>query len=176
MFILYAIPIGIIVGYLIGGRLERLATIQFRWAWLAVAGLLVQLVLFSGSLDDLLGPDAGAVIYVASTAAVLVAVLRNIRLPGVPLVAIGAIANLVAIVANGGIMPTTREALAAAGLSPQDGLSNSAVVADPALAVLTDIFAVPAWLPMANVFSIGDVLIGLGVIVVIALGMRATDR
>jgi hypothetical protein len=37
---------------------------------------------------------------------------------------------------------------------------------------LTDIFTLPPWVPFANVFSIGDVLIGLGVVVVIALGMR----
>jgi hypothetical protein len=47
---------------------------------------------------------------------------------------------------------------------------------DPALRPLTDIFALPAWLPFANVFSIGDVLIGLGVVVVIALGMRTAPR
>lgn len=176
MFILYAIPIGIAIGYLIGGRLERLATLQFRWAALAVAGLLVQVVLFSGAVDALVGQDAGAIVYVASTAAVLVAVLRNLRLPGIALVAIGAASNLAAIVANGGVMPTTDSALAAAGLSPDDGLSNSAVIDDPALALLTDIFALPPSVPLANVFSIGDVLIGLGVIVVIALGMRPTDR
>lgn len=176
VFILYAIPIGIAIGYLIGGRLERLATLQFRWAALAVAGLLVQVVLFSGAVDALVGQDAGAIVYVGSTAAVLVAVLRNLRLPGIALVAIGAASNLAAIVANGGVMPTTDSALAAAGLSPDDGLSNSAVIDDPALALLTDIFALPPSVPLANVFSIGDVLIGLGVIVVIALGMRPTDR
>ena len=33
----------------------------------------------------------------------------------------------------------------------------------PRLAPLTDIFAMPRWLPFANVFSVGDVLIGVGV-------------
>ena len=33
----------------------------------------------------------------------------------------------------------------------------------PALQPLTDIFAVPAWVPLANVFSVGDVLIAVGV-------------
>jgi hypothetical protein len=172
MFILYAIPVGILVGYLLGGRLDRLAEIRFRWGWLAIAGLLVQVVLFSGAVDGLVGDGLGAVIYVASTAAVLVAVLRNVRLPGMVLVALGALANLAAIVANGGVMPTTAAASAAAGLDPSDGFSNSAIVADPALAPLTDIFALPSWLPAANVFSIGDVLLGIGVAVVIAVGMR----
>jgi hypothetical protein len=174
MFILYAIPIGILIGYLLGGRLDRLSEMPFRWGWLAIGGLLVQVVLFSGALDDALGDGVGAAIYVGSTAAVLVAVLRNVRLPGMALVALGAACNLAAIVANGGVMPTTAAAMAAAGLDPTDGFSNSAIIADPALAPLTDIFALPPWLPAANVFSIGDVLLGIGVAVVIIGGMRRT--
>ena len=172
MFILYAFPIGILVGYLMGGRLDRLGELRFRWGWLAMAGLLVQVVLFSGAMDVVAGDGLGATIYVASTAVVLIAVLRNLRLRGIALVALGAASNLAAIVANGGVMPTTLGALAAAGLDPQDGFSNSAVLTDPVLAPLPDIFALPPWLPSANVFSIGDVLIGLGVVVVIAVGMR----
>jgi hypothetical protein len=40
------------------------------------------------------------------------------------------------------------------------------------LAPLTDVYAVPAGIPLANVFSVGDVLIGIGIVAVIALGMR----
>ena len=80
---------------------------------------------------------------------------------------IGAGCNLAAIVANGGAMPADPAALAAAGVDTA-GYTNSVVTADPALRPLTDIFAMPAWLPFANVFSIGDVLIGVGV--------AATDR
>ena len=65
--------------------------------------------------------------------------------------------------------------MTAAGLDPLDGFSNSAVLEDPALAPLTDIFALPAWLPFSNVFSIGDVLIALGIVLVIAIGMRRGD-
>jgi hypothetical protein len=172
VFILLAVPIGLALGLVIGGRLDRLAHLRFEWAWLAVAGLAVQVVLFSSPIGESLGGGVGAAIYVASTGAVLVAVWRNLGIPGLPLVALGAISNLAAIVANDGVMPTTPEALAAAGLSTRDGFSNSAIRANPALAPLTDIFAMPSWLPFANVFSIGDVLIALGIVLVITLGMR----
>jgi hypothetical protein len=172
VFVLYAVPIGIALGYLAGGRLDRLGSLRFDWAWLAVAGLLVQVVLFSPQLADVIAPGIGAALYVASTGAVLLAVARNLRLPGLALIALGAVSNLAAIVANGGIMPTTADALARAGLDPGSGFSNSAVREDAALAPLTDIYALPAWLPLANVFSIGDVLIGVGIALVIALGMR----
>jgi hypothetical protein len=37
---------------------------------------------------------------------------------------------------------------------------------------LTDVFAMPAWLPFANVFSVGDILIAAGVATTIVLAMR----
>jgi hypothetical protein len=174
MFILYAIPLGIVAGYLLGGRLDRLGAVRFRWAPLALLGLAVQVALFTDPLATSVG-DAGPLIYVASTAVVLLAVLRNLDIPGVAVVAAGAASNLVAIVANGGFMPADPDALAAIG-GIEPGYSNSSVVANPALEPLTDIFAIPAWIPFANVFSIGDVLIGIGVAVTIAIGMRAGSR
>jgi uncharacterized protein DUF5317 len=173
VFILYAIPIGIVAGYLAGGRLERLGALRLRWAPLALLGLAIQVLIFSDPVGSLVG-DAGPAVYVASTAIVLIVVLRNIAIPGVGLIAIGATCNLAAIVANGGWMPADGSALASVGGLPA-GASNSIVVADPALGPLTDLFALPAALPLANVFSVGDVLIGAGVAVTIALAMRAAS-
>ena len=172
MFVVIAIPIGVVVGLLLGGRIERLSQLQFEWAWLAVAGLAIQVVLFSTSFADTFPPGVGEAIYVASTGMVLIAVWRNLAVPGLAVVAIGAISNLAAVVANVGVMPTTVEALRTAGMGAEEGFSNSAVLPDPALAPLTDIFAIPAAVPLANVFSIGDVLIAVGLIATIALGMR----
>jgi len=169
MFILYAIPIGIVAGYLMGGRLDRLSAVRFRWAPVALLGLAVQIALFSDPLAGVVG-DAGPTIYVASAAAVLIAVLRNLDITGLPIVALGAALNLLAIVANGGSMPVDPGAAAViGGVSPD---SNSSIPADPALGPLTDIFAIPAWVPFANVFSVGDVVLGVGVAVTIAIGMR----
>jgi hypothetical protein len=170
VFIQYAIPLGVLAGYLLGGRLDRLSQVRFRWAPVALLGLAIQVALFSAPIDTLVG-DAGPPVYVASTVAVLIAVLRNLDIAGLALVALGAGSNLAAIVANGGFMPADPDAAASVGgIAP--GYSNSSLVADPALAPLTDIFATPAWLPFANVFSVGDVLIGVGVAVTIAIGMR----
>jgi hypothetical protein len=168
---LLAIPVGLIVGTIFGGNVDRLSAMRFRWAPLAIAGLLVQIALFTPFGDRVAG-DAGPAIYVLSTAAVLVAVLRNLRLQGMPIVGLGALLNLVAIGANGGAMPADAAALAAAGLDGPGSHTNSVVLASPMLQPLTDIYAVPAEVPLANVFSVGDVLIGLGIVVVIVLAMR----
>lgn len=171
MFMLWAIPLGLVVGLLAGGRLEGVSGFRFRWAALAIAGLLVQVVLFTPTGDRLAGSLAPA-IYVGSTLAVFAAVLRNVRVRGMAIVALGSLSNLAAITANGGAMPADPAALAAAGLDGAGSHTNSVVLPDPALRPLTDIFAIPAGVPLANVFSIGDVLIGLGVVIAIVAAMR----
>ena len=172
MFILYPIPLAILVGWLLGGRLGGLATLSFRWPGLAAAGFLVQAVLFSPPVTASVGA-AGPIVYVLSTLAVLVFVLRNAAIPGLAVVALGAASNLAAIVANGGYMPVSRAALAAAGLPPEpEGYSNSRTLVEPVLAPLTDIFALPRELPFRNVYSVGDVLIALGISITVVWAMR----
>ncbi len=175
MFILYAILIGLVVGYIAGGRLSGLGAVQLRWSWVIVSALLIQVVLFSEPVSARIG-GLGPPIYVASTAAAIAAVLANRAVPGMLIVALGAASNLAAIVANGGYMPADPAALTALGAAHPTAYSNSKIVADPVLAPLTDIFALPPWVPFANVFSIGDVLIGVGVVLVIVTAMRAADR
>ncbi|HLX33637.1 MAG TPA: DUF5317 family protein [Candidatus Limnocylindrales bacterium] len=172
MFLLISIPLGLVLGLLLGGRLDRLGQVRFAWAPLALAGLLVQVALFTPLGGQVAGGWEPA-IYVASTAAVFLALARNLRLTGLPIAAVGALSNLAAIVANGGAMPTDSGALSAAGLSGPGTDTNSVVLANPALQPLTDIVAIPAGVPFANVFSVGDVLIGLGVAIAIAAAMRA---
>lgn len=171
MFILYALAIGLVLGVLVGGRVAGLAELRIRWAWLALAGLAVQLVLFT-PLGTWIPADAVPPAYVASTAAVLAVVLRNVRIPGFALIALGAGLNLVAILANGGYMPADPDALATAGLEPGSAATNSIVTGDPVLYPLTDIFAVPSFVPFANVFSVGDVIIGAGIVVAVVAAMR----
>ena len=170
MFILYALVLGIAIGYIAGGRLEGLATLGFRWAPVMLAGLAVQIAVF-GPLEGTIGA-LGTPLYVASTIAVLVAVARNVRIPGLALILVGAISNLAAILTNGGVMPADPGAVALAGIEMDAGFTNSAIVTDPALRPLTDIFAIPAGVPLANVFSAGDVLIAVGIVIAVVAGMR----
>jgi hypothetical protein len=170
MFILYAVVIGLLLGTVLGGRALALGSITFRWAPLILVGFLSQIVLFSDAVAERVGA-AGPPLYVVTTLLVGVAVVRNLRIPGMPLIVLGAASNMAAILANGGFMPATPEALAALGKSAPTIYSNSAVVAQPALELLIDRFALPRWLPLANVFSIGDVLLGVGIVTLIVVTM-----
>jgi len=171
MFILYGVLIGLTVGFVLGGRPAGLASLRIDYGWLMIAGLIVQIVLFSPFGAARAG-DLGPPIYVGSTLVVAGAILANLRITGMALVGLGAVSNLAAIIANGGYMPADPRAAAALGMAEPTAYSNSSVVADPALWPLTDIFAMPAWMPWSNVFSIGDVMIVVGVVIVIAAAMR----
>lgn len=175
MFVLYALVAGLAIGWLRGGTVEALGRTSVRLAPLALLGLAVQIALFAEPVTSRVG-ELGPPLYVGSTLAVFVVVLANLRLAGVPLIALGAASNLAAIVANGGYMPADPGALAAAGETIGEAYSNSRVITDPALPWLGDVFALPAWMPLANVFSIGDVLISVGLAWAVAAAMRRQER
>jgi hypothetical protein len=171
MFILYAIIAGLLVGLMTGGKPSNLAALQIRWPGLIAAGLVAQVVLFSDPVAQR-ARDFGPALYVGSMDLVILAVVRNLSIRGLPLVAAGATCNVLAVVANGGFMPASPAALETAGRLAPKIYSNSSVVQNPALWPLTDVFGLPSWMPLANVFSVGDVLIGVGVALAIVLTMR----
>lgn len=170
MFLIYPVILGVLLGLLLGGRPANLGRVPLRWSGAIAGGMLVQIALFIEPVTVRIG-ELGPPIYLASSFLVLAAVIRNWRIPGLPVLAAGAAANLAAIVANGGYMPASPEAMAALGRAEIEVYSNSAMMHEPVLAPLTDIFAMPVWVPGANIFSIGDVLIGIGVAIAIVAGM-----
>ena len=66
---------------------------------------------------------------------------------------------------------------AGGGGRPYSSHNNSIEVVRPHLAPLVDRWAVPHWIPLGNVFSVGDVLIAIGIAVAVVVAMRGTaDR
>ena len=175
MLLLYSIAAGLVIGRLSGGRLGNLEHVRFAWWRLALAGLVVQVVLFAGPVAEQVGPE-GPLIYVASTLVVLAALLRNLALPGLAIIAIGAILNLIPVIANGGVMPSAPEAwLALDGEAalPVSHFSNSVLIGpDTLFPFLGDVFVWPRPLPLANVFSLGDAVIAVGAVVFLVTAMR----
>jgi hypothetical protein len=165
MLLLYAVLFGVLVGLATHGSLRRLADVRVRLWPVALLGLAFQVMLFSSPVADVVGAW-GPVLYVLSTALVLGALLLNVRQPGFWLILLGATLNFAVIIANGGQMPASPAALALLTghpVVPTDAFSNS-ILAGPHTVwpLLGDVYVLPQPIPFANVFSIGDVLIGLG--------------
>jgi MFS family permease len=150
----------------LGGRIGRLSTVKFRRRWAGVAAVLVQMSILRVFPDG--DSDLLALLHVASYGFLLSFVLGNLHVPGITVIGLGGILNALAITANNGVMPADPEALERAGiLSVHGDFANSAAVSHPNLWVLGDIFAVPDGFPMANVFSIGDLVLVLGAFILL---------
>jgi Family of unknown function (DUF5317) len=160
---------------LAGGRLGLLADVRIRLGWLAVAALLVQVVIVSVVPGGSHGLHVA--VHLATYVAVAAVVAANLRLPYAWLMAAGGAMNFAAIVANAGVMPASASALRAADRAPQAGeFANSVVRDHPHLAFLGDVFAVPAPLPLANVFSVGDVCLVAGAFLFLHAACRVSER
>jgi hypothetical protein len=168
-----ALPVllAVLLGLALGGSLSRLGDLRLRGTWFLFAAVGLQVGAFPfGFLPWSTGWTTGTVLWLASYALLTAGALLNLRIRGVPLLAAGIGANLVAILGNGGAMPVLPSAMHAAGRTELVH-ANSTAASDPSLAWLVDRFAAPEWVPLANVFSVGDVAIALGAIVVVLTAM-----
>ena len=146
-----------------GGRLAALADVRLRRSYLLAIALAAQIVVISivpGSLEGVHEP-----VHLASYALIGAFLWYNRHITGLLFVAAGGATNAVAIFANNGVMPASPSALARAGMPADKAaeFANSAVVHDARLSWLGDVFALPGSWPLSNVFSVGDVLIALGI-------------
>lgn len=175
MILVLAVVVGIAVGLLRGGRLARLADLRLAHGWLVLAAVALQYPLVYNLVGSaaIIGVPLAYPMMAVSLVLVLAAVWANRRLPGVPLVGLGLLANLLVMACNGGWMPMTPEALGRLGhlsrLTPQGdvpkvwGAKNVMLArAETRLWWLSDIFVVAAPFPVPGAFSIGDVLVALG--------------
>jgi len=175
MLLLVAIVVAVALVPLVRGDLRALAALRFRLPWLVAAALVLQILVitvFPGPRTTL-----RLAAYLSSYALAVVFLFLNRRIPGLWLIGTGAVLNLLAIGANAGVMPATRDALATAGVVPPgEVFANAAYVAHARLWFLGDVFAIPASWPLANVFSVGDVLIALGAAWAILATARRSAR
>ncbi|WP_061960565.1 DUF5317 domain-containing protein [Demequina flava] len=137
------------------GLLTRKWTLPIL-VWVALA---TQIVIIEFGAPDGWAP----VLHVATYVLAIAFMWLNRQVRGVLVVGAGAFLNGITIALNGGVLPARPEAVEAAGIDVDHAFVNAGVVDDPVLPWLGDVFAWPAPMPLANTFSIGDILIVLGV-------------
>jgi hypothetical protein len=174
--VIAVVGFAVILGYVLGGRVRRLEHLRLRWWGLVIAGLGLQFLPLpeGGAGTDLLVRTG---VLAASYALLLLFTATNVRLPGVPIIAVGLACNALVIVANGG-MPVSAAALrdsdqvAIVRLLTDEGSDKHHLMTDDdVLTFLADIIALPA--PIRQVISIGDVFIYAGLTWLIVWAMRA---
>ena len=158
MFLLPSIVLGVLFALIMGGRLSRLLEIDFRHSWSVFAALALQLLLFLRLVEQPLETP----VHLGSYALLFLFAFANGRNLALLPLSIGMALNSAAIVANGGHMPVSPVAAEAAGV--RAGPSSNVKIGGEHLTWLGDVFALPASFPLANVFSLGDILIGIGMV------------
>jgi hypothetical protein len=147
------------------GRLTALADITLRRPWLALAGIGVQVLI----IEVIPHGDSWVheAVHVASYLLLGAFAWSNRRIPGVPVIMVGGLLNFIAIVANGGIMPADPELALRMARESGEGFVNAGAMKDPNLLFLGDVFATPSSWPLYNVYSVGDLVIVTGVLVLL---------
>ncbi|MDR5709301.1 MAG: DUF5317 family protein [Armatimonadota bacterium] len=179
MLLLLPLALSLCVGWIRGGSLRKLAEAQLRLPWVAILAILVQVAIFDPTSRLVPVRLPTVPVHILSYLLLAVFIGANRRLPGMWLLAAGFLANTAVILSNGGYMPASEEALRAAGrwslLEEAAGTYNNSSLIGPQtrLWFLADVFAIPAGLPFANVFSLGDVLLALGILLLVPALMGA---
>ena len=182
MILLAALPAGLLTG-LIAARIRqsRWAVPSLRFAWLAVVAFVPQYIAIYFSATRSRLPDIWASSgLILSLFLFLSLCWFNRRVPGIPVLALGLVLNLLVIAINGGFMPISPEV--AERLVPPGSLDNWTVggrfgwkdilleTEQTRLAFLSDMFLPPQGFPYQVAFSPGDVLVAAGAFWLMAAG------
>jgi len=179
MFLLWAVLLGLIVGVLRRGSLANLGRLKLRGLWLILIALVIQLLIFPlGHTEPLVGVGTGY-LHLASYLILLTFIGLNWHYFEILLMGVGLAFNLLVIGVNHGYMPASAVALRRAGLVrvaeilEQGGHHGNVILMGPTtkLNLLGDWLYLPAPVPLANAFSIGDLLLALGIVLFLGLRM-----
>jgi hypothetical protein len=152
-----------------GGRLTNLATIRVRRMSLVLASFTIRILIDTPFLTAPLVRFWTTPLFLLSFGLLVWWIWENRHLAGGLLIGAGIVMNLAAIAANGGAMPVDPVAALYAGKPLQE--TTAGALADvhrtfsdaTALWMLTDIFPIPAGIPFAAVYSIGDIILTIGI-------------
>lgn len=175
MFLLWAVIIGVVVGYLRKGTIKNLASLELNGIWLIFLVLVIQILIFPLGTSEPIVNLYTQYLHLASYLLLLIFILMNRRYWQIIFMGTGMLLNFIVIMVNGGYMPASESALSKAGHTQvadkllSDGISGNVILMgeDTKLNFLGDLLYMPEWLPLANAFSPGDLLLALGLIILI---------
>ncbi len=165
-----AVVLGLLAGWLRGGRSLNIGNLEFRgWVLIVIAFLLQMLPMLLGRMSWM--AHNGPVIAFSTLVLVFFIVMLNGRKPGFWLVALGAVLNILAMAFHGLKMPVYLPGLRSAGHTELlESITNNAVLNYTGLEQLSQwgdylgkVIVLPHFYPLAQVITAGDLLISVGI-------------
>ena len=168
--ILGGVVLGLVLGVSAGGRLMRLVDVRLRWVGLIFLALILRIGTQVAIADGIQIADTLRLpLYAAAFGLLIAGLWPNRTQPGITAVIVGAAANGLAVIINGGWMPVWKPALDAVGMTSGDLNTAFHRLLPPDFGLefflrggpIGDIVPIPIPL-LTNVASIGDVFISAG--------------
>jgi len=160
----------------------NMAATKIKFAWLIIVAVLMQRMPFALSAPSSF-VELKKALLVLSYVLLLWALSRNFHLWSMRILALGTVLNFAAIVANGGLMPVSPAARLQAGMPAIEQPGFSKVLPEGTGVLLpldqTNLWFLSDIIPISlvgGVFSPGDVLIGVGLLVFVVGAMRGKSR
>jgi hypothetical protein len=177
MILALAVAVGL-AGALLRYRkdaLNRIAALPLRFSWILILAIILQIPLLRAPAVPPHDLRLQQALLFLSYLLLLVFVFLNWRMSGILLAGVGMGLNLLAILANGGFMPVTAQTLVRInpGSQVQDwtvGMhypGSKDVIRLPQeiyFWLFSDLLVLPPPFPLPTAFSLGDLLIGLGIV------------
>lgn len=179
MLLLWGVVLGVLVGFARGGKIAKLDHLDIRHLWLIPLSLVIQLLIFPLFSPHPLVSFGTEYLHLLSYLILVGFVLLNWRIWQILLMGAGMGLNLLVITLNGGYMPASVASLRKAG---ENGVANSLLAqgtygnvinmnGSTGFDFLGDWLYLPSWIPFSNAFSLGDLLIAIGLIFFFGAGM-----
>jgi Family of unknown function (DUF5317) len=177
IFIVVTIALAVVVVVATKGSFSRLGSLHFRMLWLLFLGLAIQIGLELVDFPTDRIDDAGIAILLLSYVGILGFCAVNRKVKGMALVAVGVALNVLVIALNQG-MPTKDDVHQRDGrevhVPIEQTVKHRPQEDDDLLGFLGDVITAPG-LPNQQ-FSIGDIVIGLGIVDLCFEGSRVPRR
>jgi hypothetical protein len=156
------------------GSLRQLLRLRIQSIWLALLALTIQVVLDLVDFPDDRIDDLGFALLMVSYALLLAFCFVNIRVPAMWIVALGVALNAAVIGLNQGMPTRDREVTTASGRTVERPIDRTVKhrpeSGDDLLPFLGDKIVIPE--PIDEVISVGDIVLGVGIVGVCYLGSR----
>jgi hypothetical protein len=173
VILLFAIALGLLAGLVWANRNQvRYEAPVLHHVWLVVVAFLPQYITIYLPVREFISQTLFGSLLVASQIVFLCFAFLNRHLPGMKVLALGAVLNLLVISANHGFMPIS---LQTAGQIVSDNFSLDLLpgnrfgpkdillpTEETRFEWLADRFVTPSWFPYQSAFSLGDVFIAVG--------------
>ncbi len=190
MILVPAVFLGLLAGWFrsrLSSKVWRVP--ELKYAWLVLVFIIPQWLVFALPISrDLFSKPLAASCLVLSQVGLLLFSLLNRHLTGMWIFSAGLILNLLVIISNGGFMPVSTltlshlipaTTLASLTVGERISLNSKDILLAPnaiKFSWLADQFISPSWFPWRFIYSIGDVLIALGVFLLLTFDQNLQDN